>query len=164
MVDEAAKARARQRLLEQQANDDANLIALLLDLSERKRAVLITTTGSHRVRGMVVAIGIDFVVVREPRLGDVIVPLRCLALVRTLTSDDVAGTERPVAFEVSLAVALAELAEEQPTVVVSAGGDEFRGRLRSAGSDLIVVKLDGARRELIHAATHCLDHLVVLRD
>ncbi len=162
-VDSAARARARQRWLERQAAEEATLSGVLVDLAERGRPVAAITVAGHRSRGCVVAVGADFVIVREERLGDVIIPLARLALVKAAPGEDAPTGDRPLGFEIMLADALVELAADRPTVVAAMGGEEIRGELRSAGFDVAALALDSPRRELVHVAVAALDHLVVLQ-
>ncbi|MEM7142791.1 MAG: hypothetical protein AAF548_17340 [Actinomycetota bacterium] len=163
-VDAAAAERARQRWLERQAAEDATLVGVLLDLAERGRPVVARTSGGRNATGRVAALGADFVVVREERLGDVLVPTRALAMVRPSRGDRSPVGDRPAALAIVMEEALVELAADRPEVLVSAGGEEIRGDLRSAGRDVLAVELDtGERREIVSVATHAIDHLVIIR-
>ncbi len=161
-VDEAAADRARQRWLERQAAEEATIAGVLLDLAERGRPVTVRTVGGRTVRGRVSALGADFVFVREARLGDVAVPLARVATVRASSGEDPAVGDRPPALAVVFAEALSELAVDRPLVLVSVAGDDIRGELRSAGTDVIAVAIDTPRREVVHVSTNALDHLVLL--
>ena len=161
-VDAAARARTRQRWLERQAAEEATVSGVLIDLAERGRPLALTTATGHRSLGPVVAIGVDFVVVREDRLGDVVIPLSRLATVKAAPGDGAPTGDRPLGFEIMLADALVELAADRPMVVAAVGSEEIRGELRSAGFDVVAVALDGPRRDLIHISMATLDHLVIL--
>ncbi len=162
-VDEAARARARQRWLERQAAEEASLSGVLLDLAERNRPVTLTTVAGHRLSGPVIAVGTDFGVVRDRRLGDVIVPTSALALVRPSPGDDLPTGDRAVDMVLTFGAALMELAPDRPECVVAVGVDHLRGELRPGSPDVLVVALDGDRRDLVHVSVAAVDHLVVLR-
>ena len=162
-VDDAARARTRQRWLERQAAEEASLVGVLLDLAERNRPVSITTRADHRLTGPVVAVGADFGVVRDHRLGDAIVPTRAIALVRPSPGDDLPTGDRPVDMVLAFGDALMELAPDRPECIVAVGTEQLRGDLRSVSPDVAVLALDGDRRDLVHAAVDAIDHLVVLR-
>ncbi len=162
-VDAAARARTRQRWLERQAAEEASIAGVLMDLAERGRPVAVSTSAGRRSRGPLIAVGADFAVIREERLGDVFVPLGHLATVRPAPGEDPAVGDRPLSVEVVLAEALVELSADRPVVVASLGGEEIRGELRSAGFDVAAIALDGPRRDLVHLNVAVLDHLVVLR-
>lgn len=143
------------------------MAGVLLDLGERREDVLLSTRGGATLRGSVVAIGADFVVVRDVRQGDTFVPLAAAALVRPAPGAgaprrDAPSGDRPVAYELVLAQALVELSAEGPAIRAVVGGTEVRGTLRSAGFDVAAVQLDGDRRDVVHLAVDAIDHLVVL--
>jgi hypothetical protein len=160
-VDEAARARARQRWLERQAAEEATLAGVLVDLAERGRPVLVTTRGGHRLSGPVRAVGADFGVVRETRLGDVVFPIDRIGSIRAAPGDGLPAGTTPVTFGLTFGAGVTELAADRPHVVVSAAGETHRGTLASAGADVITVLLDAARRETVHVATSAIDHLVI---
>lgn len=161
-VDEAARARARQRWLERQAREEATLGGVLVDLAERGRPVMVSTVGRRGFRGPVRAVGADFVVIREDGLGDVIVPLRSLASVRPAPGEDGGGGDRPFTVELVLAETLVEIAADNPTVLVVAGSEELRGELRSAGIDVLSIVLGGPRHDIVHVHVSALDHIAIL--
>ena len=162
-VDEAARARARQRWLERQAAEEASLIGVLVDLAERNRPVTVTTEAGHRLSGPIVAVGADFGVLRDQRLGDAIVPTSAIALVRPSPGDDLPTGDRTVNMVLAFGDALMELAPERPECIVAVGSDQLRGDIRSVSPDVLVLALDGDRRDLIHAAVAAIDHVIVLR-
>lgn len=160
-IDDAVRARARQHWLERQAAEDATLLGVLVDLAERGRPVTATTTASSRVTGPVVAVGADFAVLRDMRLGDVFVPADRLTVVRPTPGDGLPIGDRPVGITLALGTALMELAAERPDVIVAAAED-IRGELLSVGADVVTIGLDGARRDRVHVRMGAIDHLVVL--
>lgn len=161
-VDEAARARARQRWLERQAREEATLGGVLVDLAERGRPVMVSTVGRRGFRGPVRAVGADFVVIREDGLGDVIIPLRSLASVRPAPGEDGGGGDRPFTVELVLAETLVEISADHPTVMAMAGSEELRGELRSAGIDVLSVVLEGPRRDVVHIHVSAVDHIAIL--
>ena len=161
-VDAAAAERARQRWLERQAAEESTLTGVLIDLAERARPVAVRTMAGHTARGLVVALGADFAVVREDRLGDVVIPLSAVVTVRPGPGDRPAVGDRPTTLEIMLAEALVELAADRPAVLVAVAGEEIRGELRSAGIDVIALALDTARRDVVNVAIGAIDHLVLL--
>lgn len=161
-VDAAATARARQRWLERQATEDATLAGVLLDLGERSRRITVRTEGGTNIAGSIVALGADFVIVREDRSGDAFIPLGSVATVRGGPGDDPPVGDRSVALAAVLGEVLGQLAADGPTVKVVAGGDAIRGDLRSVGQDLLAVEVSSERREVAHVALHAIDHLILL--
>lgn len=163
-VEAAAAERARRRWLERQEAEEASLVGVLLDLAERGRPVAASTLAGRTARGPVAALGADFVVIRQERLGDVMLPLAALATVRGAPGDAApVGARQPVALVIVLAEALVELAADRPSVVVSVAGEEFRGDLFRAGRDVVTVALPNRHREVVSIAMAAIDHVIVLR-
>ncbi|MDG2027301.1 MAG: hypothetical protein P8J50_09340 [Acidimicrobiales bacterium] len=144
-VDAAAAERARQRWLERHAAEDATVIGVLRDLAERGRPVSVRTRGGRNAHGRVAALGADFVVIREERLGDVLVPTSAVATVRPALGDPTSVGDRPAALAI-------------------VAGEELRGDLRSAGRDVLTVEVEADdRRDVVSVAVAAIDHLVILR-
>ena len=162
-VDDAARARARQHWLEQQAAADATLLGGLIDLAERGRPVTVTTDSSHRISGSVVAVGADFAVLRDGQLGDTFVPADRIAGVRPGPGDALPTGDRPVGITLALGAALMELAAERPDVLVATAGDDLRGEIRSVGADVVTMVLDNPGRDRVHVRLGAIVHLTVLR-
>lgn len=162
-VDEAARARARQRWLEKAAAEEATLGGVLIDLAERQRPVTVSTLDGHRVSGPVVAVGADFGVVREPRLGDAIVPVRRIAMVRPAPGENLPIGDRVASFVLTFGDALMELAAERPEVIIGIAGESHRGDLRTVSTDVVSLALGGDRRDTVHLALGAIDHMIVLR-
>ena len=161
-IDEAARARARQHWLERQAAEEATLFGVLVDLAERGRPVTVTTSATRRVVGPVVAVGADFAILCDPRLGDVFVPMERLAVVRPAPGDALPTGDRPAGITLTLGAALMELAADRPDVIAATAGEHIRGDMVSVGADLLTIATDGARRDRLHLRLAAIDHLVVL--
>jgi hypothetical protein len=80
--DEAARARSREHWLRRQADEEASLGGVLVDLAERGDRVVLSTVTGRRHRGWLVAVGDDFCVVRAESGAEVLVSHRGLATVR----------------------------------------------------------------------------------
>ena len=111
-VDEAARARSRRRWLEKAAIEEATLGGVLLDLAERGRPVIVRTLAGHRVTGPIIAFGADFVGVRDPCLGDTLVPTTRIATVQPAPGDDLPAGDRRHDVVLAFGDALMELAAE----------------------------------------------------
>lgn len=159
-VDEAARARARRRWIEQQADEEATLAGVLHDLAEREGTAVLTTRRGRRVGGRIVVVGADFAIVREAG-GDVVVPASVLSSVRPGPDDHPVAGARAVGVELVLAEALAELAADRPDVFVVTAAEEVKGRLRSVGFDVIAVAIEGAGRRTVHVPVGALDHVLL---
>ena len=138
------------------------MTGVLLDLAERRGPAALRTMAGRTVRGPIVAVGADFAIVREERLGDVVIPSRAIATVRGAPGDDSPAGDRPISVAVLCPEALVELAADRPLVLVAVAADEIRGELRSAGTDVIAVATASATRDVVHVAIDAIDNLVLL--
>lgn len=145
-VDEAARARTRRRWLGTQAEESASFVGALLDLAEHGRPVLIDVAGD-RVHGLLVGIGGDFVVLRTGTGSgghDMLVRTSAIDAVRAEPGGVEVVGDRPDLLDVKLAGVLGPLAAERPEVVVRTGGGvAIRGVLRTAGSDVLRIRVEG---------------------
>ena len=143
VVDEAARQRARQRWLRTQAEEEASFVGTLLDLAERGRSVTLEV-GAHRVRGRIVGIGGDFVALRSERDQHVLLRTGVVEVVRAEPGAPAVTGDRTTVLEVGLAGVLGPLAAERPDVLVrTTSGAAVRGELRSAGVDVVHLRLPG---------------------
>jgi hypothetical protein len=142
-VDEAAAARLRTYWLRVQAEEEASVLGTLVDLAERGRPVVVDVAG-HRLGGVVIGVGADFVAMRTDRRQQALVPLAAIDVIRAEPGGvDVRGDRTPL-LDVALDAVLGPVAAERPTVVVrTTGGAIVRGELRSAGTDVLRLRADG---------------------
>lgn len=144
---EASRGRRQQRFLRQAAEEEATFAGVVVDLSERSRALVVRTASGRSHRGHIVAVGRDFLVVREPGGPPVFVALAAAASVRLQpghhTGDTTGARAAPV--DATLAVVLAGLAGDRPTVSVTTAGDPtaLTGELRAVGADVATLRLGG---------------------
>ncbi|HEX2851397.1 MAG TPA: hypothetical protein VHN98_12625 [Acidimicrobiales bacterium] len=156
-AEDAAHDRARLRVLRQIGEEEATFAGIILDLAERGGPVTIRTAAGRVHRGRVVALGRDFVVVREGELPPVFVALSAAVAVRPVPSDRsaaIAGARRPP-LEASLAAVLAGLAGERPRIHLAVAGDAqvIAGELRAVGSDVAVLRSDDGSTLYVHLDT-----------
>jgi hypothetical protein len=146
-ADAASAARARERWLRQAADEEATFAGLLLDLAEHGGPVVVGGRAGRRHRGVVRAVGTDFVGLRTEQGGDVLLAFAGIASVRPEPGAQPAVGDRPVSVDIGLVEALAVLAEDRPRVLVvtMADADGVAGELRSVGRDILSLRLDGAR-------------------
>lgn len=142
-VDEAARQRARQRWLRIQAEESASFSGTLLDLAERGRTVGLDV-GDQRLRGRIVGLGADFLALRSDRDQHVIVRTDRIGVVRSEPGEPAVAGDRTAVVDADLAGVLAPLAAERPEVLVrTRAGTLVRGELRSAGTDLLRLRVPG---------------------
>jgi len=143
VVDEAARQRTRQRWLRAQAAEEASLVGTLVDLAERGAAVTLEL-GDHRVRGRIVGVGGDFVAVRSDRDQHALVRTDLVEVVRAEPGARAVAGDRTAVVEAGLAGVLGPVAADRPEVVVrTRAGTVVRGELRSAGVDVVQLRLPG---------------------
>jgi hypothetical protein len=140
-VDEAARSRARERWLRIQAEEEASLAGALVDLAERGRPVLLDG-GAHRLRGLIVGVGADFVAMRSDAGQQVLVPLGAVEVVRAQPGSEVIG-DRSSTLDVTLATVLGPIAADRTEVLVHTDRQAVRGLLRAVGGDVLRVRSDG---------------------
>lgn len=145
-VDEAARSRTRARWLQVQSEESASFVGTLLDLAERADPVVVDA-GGQQVRGPLVGIGGDFVVVRAPmgdRAADVLVRVDAIDVVRAAPGAVEVRGDRATLLDVQLGAVLGPMAADRPTVVVrTVQGVSVRGELRTAGTDVVRLLVDG---------------------
>lgn len=144
-ADEAVDERRRSAWLTQQASQGATWSDVLSNLATQERPVLVETSAGQAHRGTLGAVGADFCALRT-RPGDlVLVRFAGAVAVRPL------GAAPGAAGEMSLTVAdrrfveaVEALAGQGERVLVRCAGHspEWRGELRSVGSDVVELRLD----------------------
>jgi hypothetical protein len=144
---DAVRSRIRERSLRDAAEADATLSGILLDLGEAETPVSVRTTFGRTVRGQVTIVATDVVVIGTPA-GDSYVRLDAVAWVRRVAPGVPQGGpagDRPAPRATTFAALVGDLAGERPRVSIAVLGEDtvLSGELRSAGVDVITVRLDG---------------------
>lgn len=174
-VDEAARRRTAQRRHGEAEAAEATVISLLQRLAEGARTVLVDTVAGDRMRGRIAAVGTDFCVIAAAG-GQVMAPTAAIAAVSEApgtseVSDDSppfgpepALMDKPGEAGPTFGEALAALAAERSLVRIAAGGKHRRGRLASAGADVVTVAVEPGvgGSATSHIALAAIDHLVIL--
>lgn len=163
-ADDVARDRVRERGLRRAAEEESTLVGLVLDLSERQAQVGVRTTSGRTHRGRIIAVGRDFLVVRDASAPPVFVPLAALAALRPTgpVSGDTDGS-RPAPLDLSFANVLSELAAERSRVqVVTSDGDATSGTLRAMGTDVLTLAVDAEGRVAIHLALQAVAEVVLV--
>ncbi len=144
-VDEATSSRATERALIGLAGEEATLVGTLLDLAERRAPVVARLRTGRSVRGIVVAVGEDWALLRENSGRVVLVCTAHLGSVRPApgtTPSTAVGGARPPLVTARFGAVLARLAEERREVRVMIDGETepLAGELTSVGQDVVVVR------------------------
>src|SRR5918994_1279250 len=158
----AARRRSRERWLRQQAGEETSLRGLLVDLAERGTPVAVNMRGGRRHRGIVRAVGTDFVALASGA-ADVIVALAVVSSVRTRPGEVPPLGDRPVTTSLRLVEVLAELAaEREPALMtMSDGRDTVAGEVRSVGQDVVVVRTSGQSPAIAYVPLDAVGDLVL---
>jgi hypothetical protein len=163
-VDEAARARSRERSLRAQAEEEGSLAGVLADLGEAGAAVTVATGAGGRHRGTVRSVGVDFVAL-APGAGpgaEVVVALAAVTAVRTGPgARRVVGDRRVDAGLRLLDVIVGLAAERERLRVVTAGGEAATGVLVSVGRDLAVVRGTGDPPAVAYLPLDAITEIVV---
>lgn len=161
-VDEAARARGRERWMLELAEQEATLGGVLLDLAERAEPVAMRTRSGRVHHGTVELVGADFVALAAGP-GLVLVPHPSITVVRIAPSGPAPVGARGLRSEVRFVEVLRELAaDREPALVVLAdGSDAVSGTLHAVGADVLAVRLDGGRAGRAHVPLAALGEVLL---
>ncbi len=161
-VDEAAAARSREHWLRIQSEESTSFASVLADLADRDRAVLVHMANGRRHRGTIRVLGLDFVGLRTDTGADVLVALAHIASVRTGAGEQEALSGRVVSLYLRFADAISAMEEERPRVTVATPADGvINGDLRSVGTDVITVRVDGDTRASVYVPMQAISEIAV---
>jgi hypothetical protein len=156
----AATDRARQRSLGEQALATATWTGILVDLAEQGAEVTVSV-GGRRYTGWIVGVGQDFCVVEQAvRRRPALIPLPHISYVSADQSGRATPSgDRPTGLALSMAAALAALAEERAPVALQVGGDQMEGEVIGVGEDVVTLRSNPPTGRLVHvplaAVTFC---------
>ena len=160
-VDDAARARVRARWMRIQSEEGASLAGALLDLAEHGRPVVFDV-GDHRFRGVLVGIGGDFVAVRSDQGRQVLARIDAIDVVRSEPGGIDARGDRTHRVELEFDGVLGPLAADRPDVLVrTRSGVTTKGELRSAGTDVVRLRVHGDPPTPVWIATASIAVIVV---
>ena len=151
---DAAAARARTRWLRTQAEESASFVGVLVDLAEHAAPVMIHGRAGRRHRGVITVVGEDFCALRTEAGLEVLLAYRGISSVRPDRDTPVAVGDRPVHAQADLAVVLSAIAADIPRILVLTTIDDegITGELRSVGTDVVTVRLDGPAKRTAYVA------------
>ena len=162
---EASIARAKERVLRQAAEEGATVVGSLVELAERQAAVTTRTAAGRSHRGHVVAVGRDFVVMRDGMRPAVFVAIAAIAWVRPVDpiAHDTTG-DRAAPVEASLAAVLTGLAGDRPRVQLSLMADTqpLTGQLRAVGLDIVTIHLEDGARSPVYVPVASISEVALL--
>lgn len=160
---DAAEARARERWLRTQAEEEATLAGVLLDMAEQERSVTLHTTAGRSYAGRVQSVGEDFVAISTGGAPVTLVALSAVAVLRpegaeprratvpaTAPDDGWSPATDPGsgrALGVGLADVLAQAAGHRPRVSIDVADQTVVGDLRTVGADVLTIRAAGRSSE-----------------
>ncbi len=165
--DERQQARAKQRGLRRQAEEDATLAGTLVDLAERACPVSVMVLSGRAHHGVVLAVGSDFCVVRSDQAGgqaSVCLRLDAVVAVRPQAGErhQPATGDRQAPLELTFTVLLARLAPERPRVaMMSQDGQRIVGLLTAVGQDVVTIRVDGDHQALCYLSSSLLSEATI---
>ena len=171
-VEDAARRRAGERWLRQQAEESGSLAGVLTDLAERGAAVVIRTRGGRQHRGRVHTVGLDLVALDSADTGPVndgltddgladvgvggagqtVLALAAVASVRPQVGQPAVTGDRPLRTSLRLAEVLAGLAaeRERARLVTLGGEDAVTGTVQAVGRDVIAVRTEAQAAAIVY--------------
>lgn len=164
---EAARERVQERTLRAVAEAEATFDGVALDLAENGAAVVVRTSEGRSHRGRILAVGRDFLALRDGDRPPALVAVGRVTSIRphpagALGRRDAAGG-RPAPLHVGLGGVLSQLGAERPRVLVfAAGEDPLAGELRAVGTDVVTLRLDADRRPVVHVRLDAVSEVVLL--
>ncbi len=154
-ADEVVAARARERALARMAEEGAQLAGTLVDLAERASTVVVRTESGRSHHGVLVEVGSDYCRLRADSGAAPLLHLSAIVSVRPQRGghQPTATSNRSPATDQRLVEVLGRLTEDRPRVMlVVRGGEVLAGWLRSVGSDVVTLGLDGESGQGVYVA------------
>lgn len=164
-ADDAARSRIKERWLRQQSQEAATFLGLVTDLVEREATVTVRTVNGRSHAGRLSTAGRDFVVVRTGAGAAVLVAVSAIAALRPppgfRAGEAEADREPPV--PARLRDVIIGVAADRPRVqLVCRGGEVLAGDLRSVGTDVATIRLDGDHATTAYVPLDTIDELTIL--
>ena len=160
---DAARGRARERSLRQQASEQATFDGLLTDLAESGAEIQLRLRSGRTARGVIIGRGADFVALRPRHGGVTVVASAAVSQLRRPGGDRLpqpTGDRAPTTVG-TLAAYLSGIAPDRPQVAVATAGEPglLVGELRSAGRDVLTLALTGDPPAIVYLALDSVESL-----
>jgi hypothetical protein len=147
----AARNRATERWLRDQASASASWAGVLIDLAEQAATVVIGM-GRLRCSGRIVGVARDFCVLQQSGGRPALIALEAISAVwpPSRGAESPAGDRRP-SLALSMAGALSALADERARVSLTlSDGDQVEGELVTVGEDVITLRTEAPARRSVY--------------
>ena len=143
-VDDVIVQRRRTVWLRRQAEEEATLAGVLVDLAEQGRAVSVQTAAGHHHRGRITIVGRDLVGLSSPEGLVALVRLGAVVAVRPQPGTPKVTGDGPLDLTTTLRRELTELHHDRARVVLTLpGAQTVVGALEGVGLDVVSVTTDG---------------------
>lgn len=159
---DAVSSRVRERHLRDAAGADATILGIALDLAEEGAEVVVSTDVGRSVTGRITMVAADAIAV-----GSTLVALGAVVTIRRPPGRapvESPSGQRPAPRTSPFAVLVGELALDRPRVAIAARGEAalLTGELRSAGADVVTIRLDGEPASVAYVSLASVSLLTVL--
>jgi hypothetical protein len=163
-ADEAARARSRERWLQQQSMEQARFTGVLVELAEQGIRVNARVANGRFHQGKIAAVGLDFCLIRSG--VDAYLALDGLVWIRPTESAVAATGERSAPLDLFMVELLHRVAPERPRMLLFLRGDPepLAGRLHAVGLDVLTIRMDGESRGTCFVPTTAVWEAVVTRE
>lgn len=152
--------------MRRQAEEQATMPGLLLDLAERGSTIVVRTTAGRSHQGRLTAVATDCCVLRSTAGPVVLLPLWAVASVRHGPGQvgREASTSRDAPLGTTLAGILADLAGDRPRVRLAYdGGTELlAAELRAVGEDVLTVRIEADPPATVYVRVGSLSEVSLL--
>jgi len=151
-IDELSQARSREHSLRQQLAEDATFSGVLVDLAEHAQPVTVSTASTRSHAGHIVAVGVDFIILRDEMASEILIRRAAVTSVRPSSSSHPSLGDRTFTVDRYFTEAISALAEDRQTILIANIGDASPtvGELRSVGQDLITISLADQKTSLVY--------------
>lgn len=164
-TDAAVQARAERRDRQERAAATATWIGTLRDLAERRGAVALTTPSGRALRGALVGVSNDHLVLAQTSGEQVHLRLAAVRAVRPEPGqpDRPATGDRPAPVDATVEDVLDGLVEDgRPAVLLVRDlADPVRGEVCGVGEDVVTVRLAGPERQLVYLPATAVDGVLL---
>jgi hypothetical protein len=163
-ADEAARARLRERWLQQQSTEQARFTGVLVELAEQGIPVTARVANGRLHQGRIAAVGLDFCLVRSG--VDAYLALDGLVWIRPTGAAAAATGERSAPLDLFMVELLHRVAPERPRILLFLRGnpEPVAGQLHAVGLDVLTLRMDGESRGTCFVPTTAVWEAVVPRD
>lgn len=157
-VEEAVNERRRERTRRLIAADETDVLGIVRSLSGLGDRVTVVTSTEKRT-GRIRFVGADFLSIVDDDAVEILVPVSAVATIRTSAPVATTATRGN---EPRLAATLADLAGDRARVQISTLSGAVVGVLEGAGTDVVVVRVQGPAGGFAHVPINAIAEVALL--